>query len=217
MGRGHDEGASFWVCLACSSLLVGCSGSDAPESGLSESGRRSVIPDGVREELVRLGAEDQEIREGLSPERMQDTVFAKAMLQGDSGRTARLQAIVEEYGWPNSARVGREAAGAAFLILQHSPVQEFQEQMLPVLEQLAAAGEVPGSDAAMLIDRVLMHQDLPQRYGTQFKLVEGRWVLHRIENEAQLEERRQEMGLPSMDEYMALMEQYTKTPVVKER
>jgi hypothetical protein len=196
--------------------LMGCSGSDAPES--INAGRDAAeVPDPVREELVRLGVEDQEIRQDLSPQRMQDTVFLKAMLQGDSVRSVRLRAIIEEYGWPDSARVGREAAGAAFLILQHSPVDEFQEQMLPVIEELAARGGVPGSDAAMLVDRVLMRQDLPQRYGTQFKMIEGRLVLHPVEDEGQLEERRREMGLPSMEEYIALLKEYTNTPVVRER
>jgi len=207
----------FWVGLASSSLLMGCSGSDGAEGRTSEFGRATAIPDSVREELVRLGAEDQRIRQDLSPERMQDTVFTKDMLRGDSVRTARLKAIIEEYGWPEPARAGHEAAGAAFLILQHSPVREFQVQMLPVLEELSAAGEVPRSEAAMLIDRVLMHQGLPQRYGTQFKMIQGRWVVHPIEDEDRLEERRQAMGLPSMDEYMTLLEGYTKTPVVRER
>lgn len=208
---------SWMGVLAFSWLLVSCSRSDAPESGTSATSRTTVIPDSVREELVRLGAEDQEIRQDLSPERMQDTVFDKVMLRGDSARTARLQAIIAEYGWPNSARVGQEAAGAAFLILQHSPVDEFQEQMLPVIEELAATGEVPRSQAAMLVDRVLVRQDLPQRYGTQFKMVEGQLVLHPVEDEAQLEERRRTMGLPTIDEYMALMEEITKAPVVRER
>jgi hypothetical protein len=206
----------FMIVLASSCLLMGCSGSDAPES--INAGRDAAeVPDPVREELVRLGVEDQEIRQDLSPQRMQDTVFLKAMLQGDSVRSVRLRAIIEEYGWPDSARVGREAAGAAFLILQHSPVDEFQEQMLPVIEELAARGGVPGSDAAMLVDRVLMRQDLPQRYGTQFKMIEGRLVLHPVEDEGQLEERRREMGLPSMEEYIALLKEYTNTPVVRER
>ncbi len=105
----------FWVGLASSCLLMGCSISDGAEGRPSEAGRETVIPDSVREALVRLGVEDQQIRQDLSPERMQDTAFAKAMLRGDSVRTARLRAIVEEYGWPDAARVGQEAAGAAFL------------------------------------------------------------------------------------------------------
>ena len=92
------------------------------------------------------------------------------MLRGDSVRTRRLRAIVEKYGWPDPSRAGGEAAQAAFLILQHSPEPQFQKDMLPVIEQHARQGAVPPSEAALLIDRVLMHDNLPQRYGTQFKM-----------------------------------------------
>jgi hypothetical protein len=169
----------------------------------------------VRLELVRLGVADQEPRQELTAERMQDTAFALSMLRGDSARTARLQEIVQAYGWPDSVRVGGEAAQAAFLILQHSPVHEFQQEMLPVVEDLAMKGSMPRGEVAMLIDRVLMHGDLPQRYGTQFSLVDGRWVLHPVEDEVGLDERRKAVGLPTMEEYMRLMEEFTKTPVVR--
>lgn len=148
---------------------------------------------------------------------MQDTVFARSMLRGDSARTARLQAIVEEYGWPDSARAGPEAAQAAFLVLQHSPLHAFQKAMLPVLEGLVEQGAVPRADAAMLIDRVLMHEGQAQRYGTQFTMKEGRWVLHPVEDPAGLEERRKAVGLPTMEEYMRMMEEFTKTPVVRQQ
>ena len=204
------------ACLGAVSLLAGCSEAGNEENGSSEATREEVIPDSVRQELVRLGAEDQEVRQGLSPERMQDTAFARAMLRGDSARTTRLEAIVQEYGWPDSTRVGPEAANAAFLILQHSPVHAFQKRMLPLIEERAQKGIVPPQQAALLIDRVLMHEDLPQRYGTQFKMVEGRWVLHPVEDEDGLEERRRSMGLPSMEEYIRMMEEAYNAPVVRE-
>jgi hypothetical protein len=45
--------------------------------------------------------EDQEPRQGLATERMQDTVFALTILRGDSARKARFQVIVEEFGRPD--------------------------------------------------------------------------------------------------------------------
>ena len=204
------------LCLSAVMPLVACSGSGASDTRSAAEGGDLMIPAVVRKELVRLGAEDQEVRQDLSPERMQDTVFAKRMLRGDSVRTARLQAIVEAYGWPDSARVGSEAAQAAFLILQHSPVHEFQKEMLPVLEDLAKRDAVPRDQAALLIDRVLMHEGLPQRYGTQFTIDNGRMLLHPVEDEAALEERRRSMGLPSMEEYMRLMEEAYGVPVARQ-
>jgi hypothetical protein len=204
-----------WIWSATLGALVGCSDSPPRDQG-SVAAYEASIPDTIRQELVRLGVEDQEIRQGLSPERMRDTAFARSMLRGDSVRTSRLKVIVEQYGWPDSSRVGREAAQAAFLILQHSPERQFQKEMLPVIEEQARQGAVPPSEAALLIDRVLMHDGLPQRYGTQFKMAEGRWVLHPVEDEDALEARRRSMGLPPMDEYMRMMEEAYGAPVVRQ-
>jgi hypothetical protein len=203
------------ICLTASVQLIACSKSSTPDSKTSATNVEELsVPDSIRQELVRLGAEDQRLRQGLTPDKMQDTLLLQEMLRGDSARTARLQHIIEGYGWPDSSRVGSDAASAAFLILQHSPIHEFQEKMMPVLERLAERGDVPRDDAAMLIDRVLMHDNLPQRYGTQFQMVDGRLVLYQVEDEALLEERRRSMGLPPLEQYMRLLEDFYKTPVV---
>lgn len=187
------------------SLLTGCLADDQAGQEESATIRQLVIPDTVRQELVQLGEEDQAIRQGLTPDRMQDTVFAKQMLRADSARTARLRLIIEAYGWPDSARVGPEASKAAFLILQHSPVHEFQREMLPTIENLGQGGAIPRDEAALLVDRVLVHEGQPQRYGTQFSMIDGRLVLDSVADPAGLEERRRSMGLPTMDEYMKML------------
>jgi hypothetical protein len=199
------------LCAICVSIciLASCSTEEAPETRESAAVPQEVIPDSVRQELARLGAEDQAIRQGLTPERMQDTAFAMEMLQGDSARTIRLRAIIEAYGWPDSARAGPQASQAAFLILQHSPVHAFQRDMLPIIEDLAQGGAIARDEAAMLVDRVLVAEGRPQRYGTQFSLIDGRLVLDSVADPGRLDERRRSMGLPTMDEYMkALAEVY---------
>jgi hypothetical protein len=204
------------VCLTASVQLLACSESSTPDSETSATNVEELsVPDSIRQELVRLGGEDQSLRQGLTPEKMQDTLLLAEMLRGDSARTARLQYIIEEYGWPDSSRVGSDGARAAFVILQHSPNHEFQKKMMPVLERLAERGDVPRDDAAMLIDRVLMHDSLPQRYGTQFQMVDGRLVLYEVQDEVLLEERRKSMGLPPLEEYMRLMQDLYRTPVVR--
>jgi hypothetical protein len=211
----------LWIAIAC--LSAGCSrAGDAPEGGggpgaSSGAAREAQFPDSLRQELVRMGREDQQIRQDLSPERLRDTAFAKSLLRGDSARTTRLRTILDAYGWPDSARAGDEAAGAAFLVLQHSPLHELQKTWLPAIERLARQGKVPPDQAALLVDRVLVDDSLPQRYGTQFRMVDGRLVLDPVEDEATLEERRSAMGLPTMDEYMRVMEEVYGVPVVRHR
>lgn len=203
---------TMWVVLLCAS---GCSTEAQPDGGEAVGGSPSVIPDTVRQELVQLGTEDQAFRQGLTVARVQDTVFAKQMLRADSARTTRLRAIVEAYGWPDSVRAGAEASNAAFLILQHSADRAFQREMLPILEELALEGAVPRDEVAMLVDRVLVHDGLPQRYGTQFSLVDGRLVMDSVVDPTHLEERRRSMGLPTMEEYMRAMRELYQMEVVR--
>ena len=134
-------------CVTGALWLLACAGEDQSDAEASiELGERT-IPADVREELISLGLQDQEMRQDLSSEKMQDTLFLKALLQGDSARTERVRGIVYRYGWPDSTRAGPGAARAAFLVLQHSPVHEWQKQMLPTIEDLARRGGLPRQDA----------------------------------------------------------------------
>lgn len=207
--------ASWWTTWIVILGSAGCSPGDRPEGGETAGASSSEIPQEVRQELVQLGIEDQAIRQGLTPERVQDTAFTGQLLRGDSARTARLRAIVEAHGWPDPARVGAEASNAAFLILQHSPDRAFQREMLPVLEALALEGAVPRDEAALLVDRVLVHDGLPQRYGTQFSMIDGRLVMDSVMDAAGLEERRRSMGLPTMDEYVRALGEMYQVEVVR--
>lgn len=203
--------STAFVLIIGALLLAGCDRGGAPES---EPDRASApIPDTIRSELIRMGADDQAARQGLTPERAQDTAFLRTMLRDDSARSQRLRAIVDRYGWPEPTAAGEEAAGAAFLVLQHSPDHEFQRDMLPTLEALAHAGAMPRPSVAMLTDRVLIHDGEPQRYGTQFDMEDGRLVLHPVEDEAGLDERRREMMLPPLAEYIRLMEAMYQTEI----
>ncbi|NIT89723.1 MAG: hypothetical protein GWO36_23320, partial [Gemmatimonadetes bacterium] len=151
---------------------------------------------------MRMGDADRSEREDMSVERLQDTAFLRALARSDSVRSLRLREIVHRWGWPDTVRAGPEAADAAFLVIQHSPMEGFREAVLPMLEAAASAGRMPASDVALLVDRVLVHRGEPQRYGTQFALEDGRLVAQPVEDPARLDERRRAMELPPMDTYM---------------
>jgi hypothetical protein len=194
--------ARFPGLLATAAALAACA-PPAPQP----------FPEPVAAELIALGDDDQRVRQGMSAEAMQDPHFLQEMIRGDSARSLRLRAIVAEHGWPDAARAGDAAANAAFLILQHSPFDDFQQEMLPTLETLARDGELPAASVAMLTDRVLVQQGRPQRYGTQFEFVEGELRMNPVEDEAGLEERRRAMGLPPMSEYLRMLREFYDAPV----
>ena len=159
----------------------------------------------LSEELIRLGLLDQTVRVGYTAQVLSDTAYLRASLVIDSVLTRRLRRIVAEHGWPGVSVVGREAAQAAFLIVQHSPSDAFQRESLPLLEAAVAAGEASGADVAMLTDRIRVHDGKPQLYGTQFRIVDEVLVAYPIEDIMKLDDRRAAVGLMPMNDYAQLL------------
>jgi hypothetical protein len=127
----------------------------------------SASMDALRRELLEMGRLDQEVREGFSPQSVQDTAYMRRMMRVDSAHTARIREIMATHGWPGISRVGPEAANAAFLLVQHTADNALQAEALGLM-QAAPPGEVSLPDLALLTDRVRVRQGLPQLYGSQF-------------------------------------------------
>ena len=88
--------------------------------------------------------------------------------RADSLNLARLEWVVAEHGWPRVSRVGRPAAQAAFLVVQHSPL-DVQERYLALLRSAVEAGEGIPSNLAYLTDRIRVRRGEPQVYGSQLQ------------------------------------------------
>jgi hypothetical protein len=169
----------------------------------------------LRDELLRLGREDQAIRDDFGPAvARNDTALLFRMMREDSVRTRRLRAIVQEHGWPGRRLVGREAAKSAWLILQHSNALDLQQALLPTLWAAADSGEITRGEVAMLTDRVLLKSGKRQRYGSNFSIRDGRLVLDSVETLDGLDARRAAVGLPPMTEYAKKLAEVYKLPVV---
>jgi uncharacterized protein DUF6624 len=168
----------------------------------------------LRAELVQLGVEDQAVRDGFGPALARnDTAYAIRVLTGDSARTKRLREIVAAHGWPTPQLVGKDGVNAAWLILQHTPDTAFRRRLLPQLDSAAARGDLPARDMATMMDRILIESGKPQRYGTQFLIVAGRFVAPPLEDTLHVDERRAAVGLPPMAEYVFLLKDMYKLPV----
>jgi hypothetical protein len=125
-----------------------------------------------------------------------------AMIDGDQQRTAALHVIVDKLGWPGKPAVGEDGAHAAWLLVQHADKDpDFAKRALGLMEPLVKPGEVDARDYAYLYDRVAVHDNRPQRYGTQFK--DG--YPNPIEDEAHVDERRAAVGLGTMAAYKQQM------------
>jgi uncharacterized protein DUF6624 len=182
----------------------GCQGARQPSPAVLAQARR---------ELESRGRADQEIREGFGTGGRIDSAQGAAMARIDSANTAWLKEHVARWGWPTQAQVGREAVGAAFLIVQHAVHDTaFMRAMLPAIEESYHRGDLDGGAVAMLADRLEVKAGRPQIYGTQLSLRDGRWVLDPVADSARVDERRRKMGLPPLAEYLRVVDSVLRAP-----
>ncbi|SNS25191.1 hypothetical protein SAMN05421770_101191 [Granulicella rosea] len=157
----------------------------------------------LRDQLLSMQASDQEAR-GLKvdPNAPKGPVRVAANLaEIDKFLSDQLKGIVEKRGWPTIALVGIDGSNAAMLLLTHTPDREWQRSLLPKLADLADAGKIDGSSLALVIDKDLIATGHLQRYGSQFKLVDGAMAMYAVEDPAGLDRRRAEVMLPPIDVY----------------
>lgn len=175
-----------------------------------EAGNLPVKEPALRRELLQRVEQDQAIRNELMSKGVEhpDKAILARMEAIDNANTERVRAIVRLYGWPSPELVGQDGAEAAFLIVQHADLA-FQKDMLPLVDKAYRVGGLSGQSYALLLDRVLVGEGKPQVYGTQAKRVEewkGREpALQPIEDEANVDKRRAEVGLPPLAEYREML------------
>lgn len=203
------------VALLLVSAVLGCDGSTpGRDEGAADPGSRPW-PDSVRSVVSGLRESDQRIRQELvavlqaGPE--PDTVALRRLAARqdsvDRANTARLKAVIRQFGWPSRPRAGAEATGAAFLVVQHATHDlPFQKEYLAFLRAEHREGRASGEAVALLTDRTRQAEGELQLYGTQARLADGRVVLDPIEDSAGVDERRAELGLVPLSEYVDSLE-----------
>src|SRR6476659_552536 len=152
-------------------------------------------------ELTAMAAEDQRVRAELLAEGVLFDGYQPRMAEVHHRNAVRLAAIMSDIGWPGRSVVSRDAADAAWLVLQHAigdpPVMRRGLELLRSLPM----GEVDPIQVAMLEDRVRCHSGLPQVYGTQFDWNERGEIQPRpIDDVAHVDDLRAAIRLPPLAE-----------------
>jgi hypothetical protein len=161
--------------------------------------RLTVSHPQLRLELAAMAMADQDMRNNA----IHGTGTWDSSL--DKQHTKALKRIIAQYGWPTIAMVGVDGSLYAWLIAQHADHDVgFQKACLALMKKLPAK-EVSPRNIAYLEDRVLVAEHKPQLYGTQFAGTGPDTKPLAIEDEAHVEERRQQMGLETLEEYTRLM------------
>lgn len=207
-----DAACAAVVVAAISMPLVHAQATDSQPTG------QTVRDEALRRELFGMTEEDQQARVEMIQELASagmpigsgadanDPKFAAIMKQMaaklkavDEKNRGRLQEIVNEHGWPGISLVGKDGAHAAWLLVQHADAdREFQKACLARMEALPD-GDVEKKAIAYLTDRVLVGEKKPQRYGTQ---MDSDFQPAPIEDPENVDQRRAEVGLPPLAEYL---------------
>lgn len=119
----------------------------------------------------------------------------------DRDNTAFMKRALEKHGWPGKSLVGEDASRAAWLLVQHAPDVEFQARCVDLLKDALKKNDANAQDLAYLTDRVLIRQGKKQIYGTQFRGDGRESKPFPIEDEANVDKRRAEIGLQPLAEY----------------
>ena len=179
----------------------------------------------MREEILRRTKEDQNARNALIKwmnESGSNGTVAKGSLskekqaefervstkvaEADEANTKWMKAVIEKHGWPTITMVGKDGASAAWLLVQHADADmKFQRQCLDLMTKLPK-DEISQTNLAYLTDRVLLAERKKQRYGTQFTSVDGKWKPLPLEDEANVDKLRAEVGMPPIAEYAKQIE-----------
>jgi hypothetical protein len=188
------------VCVVLAPLLSCARGA---ESGVANAQ--------LRAELLQRVAADQAVRDTMmrgmrAGAGAQDTALTRRVDRLDSVNTAWLVRQQPAKGWFTRAQVGADGVAAAFLLLQHAADTAWQARALPVIQTAVAQGDVSGQEFALFADRIAMRRGLPQQYGTQVDVRDGRVVFYLIADSSTVDARRAQVGLMPLREYARLLD-----------
>ncbi|GAA3938948.1 DUF6624 domain-containing protein [Hymenobacter algoricola] len=126
----------------------------------------------------------------------------KEMEETDARNLKIITALLDQYGWPTKAQVGKMGNETVFLVIQHSNLPAM-EKYFPMAKQAAERGDLSRSALALLQDRILVGQGKPQIYGSQLHTdpVTNKTVFSPIEDEAHVDERRAALGMEPLATY----------------
>ncbi len=164
----------------------------------------------LRQELLAMERVDRAVRADLVTRgELHGEGYHPEMAAVHRRNNARLAEIIDAAGWPGRTLVGDDGCRAAGFIVQHAILDlALQRRCVPLLEAAVAVDEAFPFMVALLTDRVLMEQGLPQRYGTQhIGGPEGVLVPWPIEEPETVDRRRAMVGLEPLGERTAQLQE----------
>jgi len=114
-----------------------------------------------------------------------------------------MQQLLEEYGWPKYSTVGKLAADAPLLVINHHESDSVRIKYLSQIKQSCLEKEGSCMEFAKIQDRILVNNNKPQIYGMQFRYNAKRNLEpFPIIDPEYVDKRRKIIGLESLKYYL---------------
>lgn len=112
--------------------------------------------------------------------------------------------IIEQCGMPTLETVDRTHINTLWLVFQHG-THKYRKQYFNHFQKAAEQGELSKGSVALMEDRILMVDKKPQIYGSQIRGSgpDGSFELYELKDPEYVDQRRAEMGLGPLKEYVA--------------
>ena len=163
----------------------------------------SKIPhQAVRTTLIKMLEKDQNLRGLLG---VFDFKRVDSLIHlNDLYNLKKMKLIIEKIGFPDKSKVGKDGSDATFILLSHllnsgSNDEENGKNLFPIIEKSVKNGQFRPFYYAILVDRQKGINKKPQIFGTYWEFDKsGKKVITEIANINFVEQRRAEIGLPSL-------------------
>lgn len=142
-------------------------------------------------QIIRMKDMDQELRFLTRDLGTTDGLANSLVYVMDLAHNTAIVRLIERYGYPARALVGKRALQAFWLLVQH------QDDDLLLQEDCLAHCDFEPKEHALLSDRVAVNSGRKQTFGTQY----GAPIL----NPKTVDQRRKDVGLEPIAEYHARM------------
>jgi len=116
---------------------------------------------------------------------------------------SEMHQLIEQYGWPKYATVGKLAADAPLLIINHHENDLIRKKYLSQIKKACLDKEGSCMEFAKIQDRILVNDNKLQIYGMQFRYgIEGNMEPFPVKDPEYVDQRRKKIGLEPLRDYL---------------
>ena len=210
------------LLLACGSVVTPAQSCLTPEDVKQMLARVDAPPPEkpdkkLKQELLKMASKQRELLMQVVENDQTKKEDRDKLNKAYDEHTLRLCEILKTHGWPTTPLVESEGVFAAFQILKNGGTYELQRDLLPVVVAAMKKDPIQKPDFAGLLDRLRVSAGMKQIFGTQAVSMGGFLVLYPIEEEAKVDARRAEFGMPAIDLYIRNLERTYGKPLIKAR